>query len=224
MGYTTPADVGISDDRAAHLARDSAEPGTDYKTKYGTDLRAPGHGRVIGIDHSNDGPEGRRLTFLMDNGEVIDWIHLSKIMARFNDRIAPGQLGVALSGASGWGRDWYYGEHLHVTRRARIGLPYRTTLDFEAAIERARPASTASSPTPTNTITNPEEYPNMFYAIVGGQEGAPWYLVSATPGAGKPFTAVILGANATGGQALPVVKFEWQNSIDRLKAVTDGIY
>ncbi len=61
----------------------------------------------------------------------------------------------------------------------------------------------------------------MFYAIVNGA----WYLVAATPGAGKPFTAVILGANAVGeGQSLPVIKYEWQNSIDRLKAVTDGIY
>lgn len=223
MSYITPADVDVSDDRAAHIARNSAEPGTDYKTAYGTDLRAPGPGRVIGIDPSPEGPEGRRLTFLMDNGEVIDWIHLSAITIGANARITTGQTGIARSGASGYGKDRYYGPHVHVTRRARLGLPFRQTLDFEDALEQARPASTPTPATPAST-TDPEEYPEMFYAIVGGQPNAPWYLVSATPGAGKPFTAVILGANAIGGQALPVIKFEWQNSIDRLKAVTDGIY
>jgi len=151
MGYITPADVGISDDRAAHIARGSKEPGTDYITAYGTDLRAPGAGRVIGVDHSNDGAEGRRLTFLMDNGEVIDWIHLSSISVGVGARVIPGQTGIARSGASGFGSDWYYGAHLHVTRRARQGLPYSQTLDFEDAIGGEAPASATPGTTPTQS-------------------------------------------------------------------------
>ena len=115
-------------------------------------------------------------------------------------------------------------------RQDQIGRPYLgwTETILGAAIDYPRPAPASAGSTPaTPTASHPassEEYLDMFYAIVGGQPNAPWYLVSATPGAGKPFTAVILGANAIGGQALPVVKFEWQDSIDRLKAVTDGIY
>ncbi|MCJ1709220.1 M23 family metallopeptidase [Microbacterium sp. VKM Ac-2923] len=220
MSYITPADVGVSDDRDAHLARDSAEPGTDYKTAYGTDLRAPGDGRVIGVDHSNDGPEGRRLTFLMDNGEVIDWIHLAEITVKVNTRIRAGQLGIALSGASGFGKDRHYAPHLHVTRRARIGLPYRTTLDFEHAIVRP---STASTPSPADPAATPKkkEYPDMFYAIVGEQDNAPWYLV-IPQGNAKP-RAVILGANAIKGGDAPVIEFKWDASIQGLKGAVDGI-
>jgi hypothetical protein len=166
MGYITPADVGVSDNRAAHVARGSAEPGTDYMTAYGTDLRAPGWGRVIGVDRSPDGPEGRRLTFLMDNGEVIDWIHLSQIMTNVNEPIAPGLKGLALSGGSGWGRDRYYDPHVHVTRRARIGLPYRQTLDFEDAIDRGgAPASagpSASTPNATPILSEEDDMPINF--------------------------------------------------------------
>jgi peptidoglycan hydrolase-like protein with peptidoglycan-binding domain len=137
MGYITPADVRVSDNRAAHVARNSAEPGTDYMTAYGTDLRAPGSAVVIGADHSADGAEGRRLTFLMDNGEVIDWIHLSSIQVGLGTRVTGGQRGIALSGASGFGKDRHYGAPVHVTRRARRGLPFAQTLDFEAAIDHA---------------------------------------------------------------------------------------
>lgn len=217
MGYLTPADVDVSDNRAAHVARGSKEPGTDYMTAYGTDLRAPGSGRVIGIDRSPDGPEGRRLTFLMDNGEVIDWIHLAQIMVGENTRISPGQKGLALSGGSGWGLDRYYEPHVHVTRRARLGLPYAQTLDFEDAIERPRPTSTSTSNPVRNT--NPKEYPDMFYAII--KPKGSWYLI-VPQGNAKP-RAVILGANAIKGGDLPVIEFEWDGSIQALKGAVDGI-
>lgn len=148
MTYCTPADVGVSDDWQDHLNRDSAEPGTDYKTAYGTDLRAPFGGTVIEVDHSNAGPEGRRLSFLLDNGEVIDWIHLARILIPLGGRIEWGMTGVALSGASGRGRDWWYGSHLHVTRRIRRGLPFRQTANFEDLAVSPGPAST---PEPATT-------------------------------------------------------------------------
>ncbi|MFF8186597.1 M23 family metallopeptidase [Microbacterium sp. NPDC016588] len=160
--YVPPAGVGITDDRAAHVARGSAEPGTDYATAYGTDLAAPGSGRVLSIDRSNDGAEGRRLTFLMDNGEVIDWIHLSQIDAYPGQLITAGQRGLARSGASGFGRDWYYDPHLHVTRRARIGLPYSQTLDFEDTL-----ATIASAPGP---ITLEQEDDTMQTPIIAGRD------------------------------------------------------
>lgn len=139
MGYVTPADVTVSDTRAGHIRRGSKEPGTDYATKYGTDLRAPEDGIIINVDPNNGGAEGRRISFEITSGEhkgeVIDWIHLSKIMMEVGQKIAKGTTGIALSGASGFGNDWHYGPHVHVTRRARRGLAYSDTLDFQAAVD-----------------------------------------------------------------------------------------
>lgn len=131
MSYLAPAEVGISDNYAAHIARDSAEPGTDYKTAYGTDLRVPAKGKIIVADRSNEGAEGRRLSILLDDGRVVDWIHLASIQASVGDRVSRGQRGVAKSGASGFGKDRRYGPHVHVTLRARRGLPFEQTLNFE---------------------------------------------------------------------------------------------
>lgn len=131
MSYVTPADVGISDNRAAHLARNSKEPGTDYKTAMNTDLRAPFGGRVQSVDNNSAGPEGRRISMLLDDGNVVDWIHLQRITAKAGDRFDRAERGIALSGASGYGRDRYYGPHVHVTLRDRLGLPYSQTLNFE---------------------------------------------------------------------------------------------
>ncbi|KTS09031.1 M23 family metallopeptidase [Microbacterium testaceum] len=178
MGYITPADVGISDDRAAHIARGSKEPGTDYKTAYGTNLRIPDDCEVIGVDHSNDGAEGRRLFLLiLANGETIDWIHLSRIAVRVGDRLTRGQLDAAWSGASGFGDDWYYDPHVHVTRRARRGLPYSQTLDFEDAIGGEAPASA----TPGTTPNQSEEDENMSINLRRESTGVSYTL---TPGYG----------------------------------------
>lgn len=191
MNYITPADVGVSDNRATHVARGSAEPGTDYKTAYGTDLRAPGDGRVISVDRSPDGPEGRRLTFLMDNGEVIDWIHLDRIMADPNQRIGRAQTGLALSGGSGWGIDRYYASHVHVTRRARLGLPYTQTLDFEDAIGDASPASTTQEEDDMFTQEDRDRMKNI-ETLLGSEQNA-----TNDPGVGILHTAKAARDKAT---------------------------
>lgn len=136
-GYITPADVGISDDRAAHVARKSLEPGTDFKTRYGTDLRMPADGTVVYVDNNPAGAEGRRLQINLDDGRVVDLIHLHRVNVRVGARVSRGQKGVCQSGASGYGKDNYYGPHVHVTLRARPGLPFSTTLDFMAFVGNA---------------------------------------------------------------------------------------
>lgn len=208
MTYCTPADVGISDNRQDHLNRGSAEPGTDYKTAYGTDLRAPGSGRVIGVDHSPNGPEGRRLTFLMDNGEVIDWIHLASISASPGQRIEWGQTGLARSGASGWGRDWYYGPHLHVTRRARVGLPYSQTLNFEDALGGAPAPAATPEPTPEKKALTTMAY--IAHVKPSDNNPAGRFLVTEQ-GNGRA-TAVALGGGATvsGFPEVNITEFQTQ--------------
>lgn len=131
-GYATPADVPVSDDYNGHRIRTptSREPGTDYATPYGTPIRAAANGVVRLVDSSNGGAEGRRLSIQLDNGEVIDYIHLSQILVRVGDRVSAGTY-VALSGASGYGQDWYYGPHVHVTRRANADTAFAKAIDFE---------------------------------------------------------------------------------------------
>lgn len=130
MGYITPADVGISDDYRAHKRRNSKEPGTDYKTAYGTPCRAAGAGVVSVVDHSNRGAEGRRLSIDLYDGRRVSYIHLSKIGVQLGDHVNAGQF-VMESGASGFGQDWYYGPHIHVSLWERPGLAYADTIDFE---------------------------------------------------------------------------------------------
>jgi hypothetical protein len=135
MGYVTPADVGVSDNWQDHINRNSAEPGTDYMTEYGTDLRMPGDGVIARVDNNPGGAEGRRLQLYMDNGQVIDFIHGYWIHGSEGQRVSQGQTGIFISGASGWGEDYYYGAHVHVTLRADTGKPFKDTLDFEKYID-----------------------------------------------------------------------------------------
>lgn len=133
MGYITPADVTVSDTFQGHKNRNSNEPGTDYATPYGTRIRMADNGTVIAIDN-NGGAEGRRLSVRLDDGRRIDYIHLSKnYMTRVGQRVGRGTY-VAESGASGFGKDRYYGPHVHVSLWERPGMSYRDTIDFQRYI------------------------------------------------------------------------------------------
>lgn len=163
MTYATPADVGVSDDYQDHLNRNSAEPGTDYKTAYGTDIRIAGDGVVALVDNSNQGPEGRRLQINMNNGEVIDYIHGANIRAYVGQPVEKGQRGVFITGASGYGDDWYYGPHVHVTRRLKKGLAFKDSVDFELALDK---------PTPKNKEEKEEEMcgnPRQIHTVENGK-------------------------------------------------------
>lgn len=135
MGYVTPADVGVSDNWQDHIDRGSAEPGTDYMTAFGTDLRMPGDGMIALADNNPAGAEGRRLQLYMDDGRVIDFIHGYWIHGNEGQRVSRGQTGIFISGASGWGEEYYYGAHVHVTLRANVGKPFKDTLNFELYLD-----------------------------------------------------------------------------------------
>lgn len=143
MSYMTPGDFPISSTYDDHKNRKPAsrEPGTDFALPYGTDIRMAESGVIVITDNDNNGAEGRRLELIMDNGEVIDYLHCSKIMGKWNQRVVKGQTGIALSGASGMGKDWYYGPHTHVTRRATPGLPYASSIDFMLAVDNGNTAN-----------------------------------------------------------------------------------
>lgn len=132
-GYATPADVWISATWQSHKNRNppSAEPGTDYATAYGTDLRMAGAGVISVVDTSPGGGEGRRVSVDLDDGRRVSYLHLSKISCWVGQRVGRGSTGLIWSGASGQGQEWYYGPHVHVSLWERPGMSYASTIDFE---------------------------------------------------------------------------------------------
>lgn len=128
-----PADVWVSADWQNHKNRTppSAEPGTDYATVYGTAIAVAESGVVSVVDTNPGGGEGRRVSFDLDNGQRVSYIHLSAITCAVGQRYARGAIGWGLSGASGYGSDYYYGPHVHVSLWERPGMAYSQTIDFQ---------------------------------------------------------------------------------------------
>lgn len=124
-----PCNAPISDDFQAHKRRKSLEPGTDWACAYGTRLVAAGDGVIVDADNSNYGAEGRRLSIALDDGREVSYIHLSRLLVTAG-RVVRGQV-IALSGASGYGDDWYYGPHVHVSLWPAQGMAYRDSIDIE---------------------------------------------------------------------------------------------
>lgn len=128
--YLPPCDAKITDTYQGHKRRGSKEPGTDYGCAYGTPLVAPYAGRVSVVDNNNGGAEGRRVSIDLDDGRRVSFIHCSKIIVSLGQRVSKGQH-IANSGASGFGKDWYYGPHVHVSLWPAPGMAYSQTIDFE---------------------------------------------------------------------------------------------
>lgn len=187
--YLKPAEVTVSDDWDEHRARGSAEPGTDYETGVGTDLRIAESGRVSVIDRSNGGAEGRRFTVDLDDGRRVSYIHLDAIAdnAYIGQRVARGQTAIIWSGASGNGSDHAYGPHVHVTLQERPGLPYSQTINFEQYLgHEEQPDMDAEQDARLQNIENLLQYPGQGYGWpqVAGQAAQDIQARLAVPGAG----------------------------------------
>ncbi len=109
-----------------------------------------------------------------------------------------------------------FGDHLHVELRTSPGV-WNQTIDPYSYLHNAPlPGNQPSTPPPTSN--NPEELTEMFIAVVSGN----WYLV-VPQGSGKP-RAVVLGGDSNAGNAgLPVIHFNWQGSVDALRAAVEGV-
>jgi murein DD-endopeptidase MepM/ murein hydrolase activator NlpD len=153
----------------------------------------PDSGTIAIIDNNPGGAEGRRLEINMDNGQVIDMIHGSWIYGSVGDHVEKGQFGVFFSGASGYGSEFYYGPHLHLTLRANRGLPFSNTLDFELYIEKEEQPKDEED----------EDMVNGYYAK--GDISTTVYWIDGTSGYRRPVVAGELDAatqfnQATGGK------------------------
>lgn len=130
MSYLVPCSAPISDNYQAHKNRNSAEPGTDYACAYGTDVVAGASGVVAVVVTGNGGAAGRRVTIDLDDGRRLSYIHLSQTYVKAGQRVSAGQV-IAKSGASGFGQDWHYGPHVHVSLWERPGMNWADTINFE---------------------------------------------------------------------------------------------
>lgn len=132
----------VSDDFHAHVARGSANPGTDYVVGKGTPVVAVADATVVGVTTSIAGAGGRMVWLDFGNGYNADYLHLSRVDVSVGQVVKQGQQ-LGLSGGSGKGSETGYGYHLHFA--IRIGGKHANragNFDFEAFLAGGgKPAS-----------------------------------------------------------------------------------
>jgi murein DD-endopeptidase MepM/ murein hydrolase activator NlpD len=146
MPYALPTDTDyVSCSWQCHRDRPtpSSEPGTDYACGYGSPIFAPENGTVVDVNHSNGGGTGRYCAIDMDDGRRARALHMSEIWVSNGQRVGRGQQ-IGLSGASGYGDDWYYGPHLHQTLWDGHYYSFCSscTIDFAPFVGSAEPGPT----------------------------------------------------------------------------------
>jgi murein DD-endopeptidase MepM/ murein hydrolase activator NlpD len=127
----------VSDSYAAHVARGSVNPGTDYTAPYGSDVWSVADGTVTDITATYGGSGGRMIHIDNDDGTGADYLHLSDSTSfvTLGQHVTQSQK-IALSGASGYGDEHYYGAHLHISYRTIHGAAYTNNhnIDFDALV------------------------------------------------------------------------------------------
>lgn len=116
-GYLRPTTItAISSSHAGHKNRTppSQEPGTDYPCAYGSNVMAAEDGTIVDLSYSTSGGTGRYITIDLADGRRVRYLHLSQVLGTRGQKVKRGQV-IAKSGASGFGREWGYGAHVHVS-------------------------------------------------------------------------------------------------------------
>lgn len=141
--YLRPCgDAVISDSWRGHKNRypPSSEPGTDYGVMRGTLVLAATAGIIVDAKHTNSTATGRYVALQSDDGNYLRYLHLDSVSRSIGTSVARGDV-IAVSGASGFGDDTYYGPHVHVSLWAgttpwKVG--FANTVDFENYTESPR--------------------------------------------------------------------------------------
>jgi murein DD-endopeptidase MepM/ murein hydrolase activator NlpD len=126
----------VSDSFAVHVQRGSPNPGTDYTAAYGSQVVSVAAGVVTDADPSTDGGGGRTVHVDHTDGSGADYLHLSTIECAVGQNVAQGEK-IAHSGASGFGEEYGYGAHLHISYRNNHSHGYGNVgnIDFDALIK-----------------------------------------------------------------------------------------
>lgn len=168
--FIKPVNAGISDSFAAHQARKSVNPGTDYVVGVGTPVVAVADGVIVGTTTSIAGAGGR-MVFLdtTTDGYNFDYLHLSRIDVSPGQSVKQGQV-IGLSGASGKGSERGYGPHLHFSarimgRHAAGGgnFDYEAFLSGQGGNVSAPAAKASSNPGGRATLKKGSKGPDVIY-------------------------------------------------------------
>jgi len=130
-GYALPTSTSyVSCSWQCHRDRrpPSTEAGTDYGCHYGSILRAVEAGVITDVKRSNSGAMGRFVEYRLLDGRTTRSLHMAEVRVNVGQRVTRGQA-LGLSGASGFGDDWYYGPHDHQTLWAQEAWS-APTIDF----------------------------------------------------------------------------------------------
>jgi hypothetical protein len=182
--YKYPCTVtAVSDTFADHVNRGSVNPGVDYMAGYGDSVLAVAAGTVTDASNDNGGGGGRTIHVNHDDGTGADYLHLSSVAVGVGQWVAAGAF-LGASGGSGYGEDWYYGPHLHISFRPNHSGGYGNNgnQDFDA-IMRAQ----GTTPTPPSTGKDDNEMrivsvPNGTIGLVGEYTGQKYTSVSGNQG------------------------------------------
>lgn len=175
--YVYPTDVrAVSDDFAAHVARGSVNPGTDYIC-YRVPVVSVAAGVVTDVDNNPSGSGGRMVHVDHDDGTGADYLHLDSIAVVRGQRVAQGQqLGISGNSGDPVGGGTY-GFHLHISFRRRHGAAYTSagSIDFDALM-RTTTAATDARP----IIPTPEQEGDTMRTLKSRQTGAVYNLGELT--------------------------------------------
>jgi len=132
--WIRPVEGKITDSFEGHKnrAKPAANPGIDYGVAFGTGVKAVADGVVSGVVQTFTGSGGRMIFLDFSSGHRADYLHLSRIDVLQGQEVKQGQI-IGLSGASGLGKEYGYGPHLHFSFRVG-GRPTMGAgnLDYEA--------------------------------------------------------------------------------------------
>lgn len=197
--YVYPTAVtNVSDDFQEHLARGSVNPGTDYTAGYGSQVVAVAAGTVTDADGSNGGGGGRTIHIDHDDGSGSDYLHMSVVGVGVGQHVGQGQA-LGQSGASGYGSDWYYGPHLHISFRYNHAHGYGNSgnVDFDQIMKNqggAAPApviemrDTEMRIIEGGTVALVGEYTGRVYTSPSGSQGFSWGSNAAAYGTSSGLT------------------------------------
>jgi hypothetical protein len=145
-----------------HRVPPSQEAGVDYYCPIGTPIRAAANGRVVSVAGNISAATGRFITIDLDDGRRVRYLHLSQWLVKTGDRVFRGQI-IALSGASGYGSEFFGGSslatipantggpHVHTTLWPTHAYSFGTnasTLDLELYTEKSPFATGGAVPLP----------------------------------------------------------------------------
>lgn len=166
--YVYPTSVrAVSDSFAAHVARKSVNPGTDYMCKAGTLLVSVAAGVVADAHGAPDGSGGRRIHVNHDDGSGADYLHLQSLSVSVGDRVAQGQK-LGTTGTSANGSNTGIAAHLHISFRPNHAGGYGNVgnIDFDAMMTNQN-AAAGGGGTPL-----PEEDEDMKLTLIRNHDGS----------------------------------------------------